>query len=286
MNFPRSNVARLTLVFLSAVFVSACDDGRVTLAVADAPVDDAEAVVVQFSEVTFTADDGETESVHLSPPLQVDLLRMTGGESFELISSHGLAAGRYRAIEFAVDGSSTTTESYVDVVGGARLPLFVPDDAESDLRVNAGFDIDEGDHVKVTVDFDLRRSVHPGDGTAYELRPVLRFVVDDETGTVEGEVAQSLIGSDCVPAVYAFSGSDVTPDDVDGVGTEPLTSAIVTSAGGVLRYAIGFLEQGSYTLALTCDADEDDPGTNDTLSFVRTRNVTATAKRTVVANLN
>lgn len=286
MNFHRSNFARLTLAFSTAIFLGACNDGRVTLAVADAPVDDANAVVVQFSEVTFTADDGETESVRLSPPVQVNLLQMTGGESFELISSHGLAAGRYRTIEFTVDGSSTTTESYVDVVGGARLPLFVPDDAESNLRVNAGFDVDEGDHVKVTVDFDLRRSVHAGDGTAYELRPALRFVVDDETGIVVGEVAQSLVSSDCVPAVYAFSGSDVTPDDVDGVGTEPLTSAIVTSAGGVLRYAIGFLEQGRYTLALTCDADEDDPGTNDTLSFVRTRNVTATAKRTVVANLN
>lgn len=270
----------------SLVLLTACDAGRVTLSVADAPVDEAEAVVVQFREVTFVADSGETESVRLSPPVQVDLMQMTGGDSFELISSRSIEAGRYRTIEFVVEGSPTSTESYVDVAGGARLPLFVPDDAESDLRVSAGFDVDEGEHVKVTVDFDLRRSVHPGDGTAYELHPVLRFVVDEDTGVVEGQIAQELIVSDCIPAVYAFSGSNVTPDDVDGVGTEPVSSALVSSDGGAFRYAIGFLEDGNYTLALTCDADADEPGDNDALTFVRARNATVSAKRTVTADFN
>lgn len=286
MTAHRSVAVRSATAVLAIFGLAACDDGRVSLSVADAPVDEARAVVVQFSEVSFVRDDGERESVRLSPPLQVDLLEQTGGASFELVSSQTLSSGGYRAVEFEIDGSETTIESYVELANGGRSPLFVPDDARSGLRVNAGFDIDDGDHLKLTADFDLRRSVHAGSNDTYELRPVLRLVVDEQTGVVEGAVAQGLLPSGCVPAVYAFGGRDATPDDVDGIDPEPLTSAIVATAAAAPRYAIGFLNEGNYTLALTCDAGDDDPGQSDTVAFVRTRNVEVRAGRTTTLDFD
>jgi hypothetical protein len=275
-------------ICLLALTLCACDEGRVTLSVADAPVDSVDAVVVQFSGVTFVRDDGERQTVTLSPPIQVDLLNAAGGDSVELLSQ-SIDTGRYRRIELEVDGSSTSTESYVVARGSAeRTPLFVPDEFISGLEVTASIDVNEDDPIEATIDFDLRQSLYFAEGSGYELRPKLRFVIDDETGSVGGTVAADLINDSCTAAaIYAFGGNNAALDDYDGTGAQPVNSAIVRGDGADgFEYAIGFLEAGSYTLALTCEADLDEPDQDDDIEFIEMRNVTVRAERATTLNFD
>jgi hypothetical protein len=64
----------------------------------------------------------------------------------------------------------------------------------------------------------------------------------------------------------------VTPDDT-GSATPPFASARVQAAGAAFEYHVGWLPAGSYTAALTCQAADDDPETDDSLSFLSQANV-------------
>ncbi len=278
----------LKALFVVAVLplLSACDEGRITLSVADAPIDDATEVVVQFSRVAFEREDGTRDVIALAAPRQIDLRALTGGRSEALVTDQRLPAGDYRAVEFTVDGSSTSFESYVLLADGRRLPLSVPSASRSGLRVAGDFRIDEQERIQATVDFDLRRSLFIVDDARAELRPQLRFVLNDKVGVVRGTVAAALVAAPCSPAVYAYQGADAEPDDVGGSGTQPIGSAIVdfSAATGEFSYAIGLLEDGRYTLALTCEARLDRPGRDDAIAFKNVRNVTVRERRTVTEN--
>jgi hypothetical protein len=76
-------------------------------------------------------------------------------------------------------------------------------------------------------------------------------------------------------AVYLFEGSDVTPDDLDGVDAEPYATTRVVPSGtpDAFDYTLRFLPPGDYTLALTCQGDADILDQSDDLTFVDTQNV-------------
>ena len=74
------------------------DTGRLSLAVTDAPVDEASSVVVQFSGVAFKRAGAAPELVqNLTPsPRQLDLLQYQGGRAALLLDGVTLPAGEYR----------------------------------------------------------------------------------------------------------------------------------------------------------------------------------------------
>jgi len=83
--------------------------------------------------------------------------------------------------------------------------------------------------------------------------------------------------------VYVFKGNDITPDDVDGTATDPLASARVNTD---LSYTVAFLEEGDYTLSLTCEARSDDPSVNDNLDFLKSHNVSVVNAQSVTQDFN
>ena len=57
---------------------------------------------------------------------------------------------------------------------------------------------------------------------------------------------------------------------MEGADSEPLASADVKpdlNEQGQYGYRVAFLLPGTYTVALTCQADQDDPATDDPVSF-------------------
>jgi len=78
--------------------------------------------------------------------------------------------------------------------------LIVPSGAESGLKMNRGFTLPADGSVALTVDFDLRKSLHapPGQKSmmetctqGYLLRPTLRLVQDSEVGAIAGTIDPS-----------------------------------------------------------------------------------------------
>jgi hypothetical protein len=255
------------------------ETGQLSLAVTDAPVDDASSVVVQFRGVAFKRAGSAPEIIQNLPsaPRQLDLLQYQEGRAALLLDGTSLPAGDYEWIRLIVDNETGVRDSYVVLRGGEECELRVPSGSESGLKLNRGFTLPADGSVALTIDFDLRKSIHapPGQrGSAgactqgYLMRPTLRIVDDANVGAIAGHVDAELVTEGCLPKVYVFSGADVTPND------DPLVVASVPIVNGSTSYAYraSFLPPGAYTAAFTCD--DDDPAADDTLVFVGTQNVT------------
>jgi hypothetical protein len=269
------------LIIVFAATIAAC--GRVSLSITDAPIDTAEAVVLVFTGVEIRSVSGDIVKVDFEPHKSIDLMTLTEGISEVLLNEESLQDDKYDQVKLKLDLDA----SFV-TIDGADFPVTIPVDAQDDLQVDKEFEIKTGSDSLFTIDFDLRKSLFdPEDGTdEYILRPNLRMVDNSLAGTVNGSVDASLLSLniDCfdnsgavTAVVYVFRGKDISPDDIDGNATEPLSSSRVQAD---LSYTAAFLEEGDYTLSLTCEATMDDPATDDSINFTRTNTVTVIKEQT------
>ncbi len=300
-NFTFKTAALMTL--LSAPFIiSGCGGGggssgtgTMSLAVTDAPVDGATEVVVEFTGVEVKSTSGGRLNFDFAPR-RIDLLALNGGGSELLLDQVTLPAGSYNFLRLKVNAQEDGVYDSFIKYGDAIHELTIPTAATVGLKIGNHFTIAAGGASNFTIDFDLRKSVHkPEDGSGdYKLRPTLRLVDNLQVGSIAGTVAPALINeASCVTpnnasddAVYVYAGAGIIPDDVDGIASEPVTSAMITldTGTGNYVYTAAFLEAGEYTVAFTCQAANDDPVVDDTIVFVGTTNVTVTANTETVHN--
>lgn len=250
--------------------------GRLKLSITDSPMDDAQAVWVQFSAVEYKPAAGAPVLNTFGTPQRLDLLELQNGRAAVLVNDTVLPAGRYEWIRLVVDNVPNVRDSYV-MVNDAECELTVPSGAESGLKMNRGFTLPADGSVALTVDFDLRKSLHapPGQRSmmemctqGYLLRPTLRLVQDSEVGAIAGTVDPLLFTTvaGCVPMVYVFPdgtnpAGNTVPDDQDDIEPNPVVMARPDPTSGA--YKATFLPQGNYTVAYTCNGDKDDPAAND-----------------------
>lgn len=287
----KHRILHLLAVAVSLPLLAACDgnaDGTLTLGVTDAPVDNATRVVVEFSGVSVKPANGEEIAFEYGSPRQIDLLALHGGETELLLDGVSLDIGEYEWIRLHVNAGLTASDSWIDLDDGSRHALYIPSGNQSGLKVVQGFVVPINGNVDFTIDFDLRKSVtNPtADGTPYILRPTLRMVDNAEVGAIAGTVnSGTATATDCAPAVYVYEGSDVTPEDV-GSFVEPIASGLVemNDATGEFEYRVAFLTAGEYTVALTCDADQDDPETEDGITFEGQQNATVEVDQTTTVS--
>ena len=300
-----------SLLFATAALLTGCGGadsdtgtGKLTLSITDAAVDNAEHVYVQFHGIELqgagtrtvlyycqdAADASKTvvrnaACTTAAAPKKIDLLALNSGLSDTLLNEYVLPAGAYNWIRLMVD-TDAVLDSYIVVMGGASHELTIPSGSESGLKLNRGFVVPNNGSADFTIDFDLRKSIHLTGTGEYKLRPTLRLADNTLAGSIAGSVAASIIPSGCSPAVYVFAGSGTTPDDIDGIAPDPVTTASVklNSISGEYRYTAAFLEAGNYTVAYTCQALDDDPTVDDALTFSGTSNATVTAKTTAILN--
>ena len=149
-----------------ALALSACPadgpgTGRLSLAVTDAPVDGATAVVVEFTGVEVKPADAEALSFDFDTPRQIDLLALSGHDSEALLQDVEVRAGRYEWVRLKVNAvADGVDDSYIDLKDGTRHELYVPSGAQTGLKLNGGFVVPRDASASFTVDFDLRQSVH------------------------------------------------------------------------------------------------------------------------------
>lgn len=262
--------------------------GTLNLGISDAPVDSATRVVVEFTGVELQPASGERELFGFNEPRQIDLLALHGGEVELLLNNETLPAGRYNFILLQVNAEMNVEDSFIELEDGRVFPLFIPSGAEQGLRLVQGFDVPANGTADFTIDFDLRKSVvaPPGQADNYFLRPALRLVDNSEVGAIAGTVAQDLITDPCSPSVYVYEGPDQEPVDVSE-DAGPVVSALVEmdDATGLFEYRAAFLTAGDYTVAFTCEADQDAPDAVDDIAFTGgTATATVDADETAEVN--
>jgi hypothetical protein len=275
--------------------------GKLSLSITDAPVDDASSVVVQFSGVAFKRVGAAAETVqNLTPsPRQLNLLEYQEGRAALLLNGVTMTAGEYEWVRLIVDNEPNVRDSYIVLRSGEECELRVPSGAESGLKLNRGFNLPADGSAALTIDFDLRKSIHAPPGQqgstpsctqAYLMRPTLRIVDDANVGAIAGTVDAALVPSGCFPKVYVFSGSAIVPDDIEETVTpadvDPLVVASVPVTNGSTSYAYraAFLPPGPYTVGFTCT--DDDPASDDVLTFLAPQTVTVQANLVSTANFS
>lgn len=247
--------------------------GDLVVRVADTPVDEASAIVIQFNAVDAKVSDAlnptyRYDRFKLKPVQQVNMLDLSGDRSQLLIQEDSLPAEKWNWIRLVISAGTQATDSWIDTPTG-RHPLYVPDSNEDGLTIHEAFYIPKDGTLDLTIDFDLRKSIIPpqSPGDPYLLDPVLRMVETAQAGRIEGAVDPSLAVSDgCAPVVYGFIGTGVAPDDIDRIAPEPITEGTVTLDinSGEFRYSLNWLPPGDYTVTLTCQGDLDRPDRDDT----------------------
>ncbi len=260
--------------------------GQLSLSITDAPVDDAMSVVVQFSGVAFKRQGSQPEIVESLSARQLNLLEYQEGRAALLLDDITLPAGNYEWIRLIVDNVPNVRDSYLVQMTGEECELRVPSGAESGLKLNRGFTLPADGSVALTIDFDLRKSIHappgqsggvPDCSQAYLMRPTLRIVDDANVGAIAGIVDSALVTDDCLPKVYVFEGQDVVADDIDEASAPDIDPYVVAGVGiengsTAYGYRAAFVPPGQYTVAFTCS--DDDPAAEDELAFLTPQNVT------------
>lgn len=263
----------LKLLLLSAITMSvAACKGSVNLDVTDAPVDKARNVFVQFSGVTFQPTGADPITVTFNSPKTIDLLALKDGDTSSLVSGRDLRDGNYDSITLNVNASGDGSDSYLILNSdpSTKIPLLMSD--EGGLTMTGGFSVEKDKTQNYVVDFDLRKSVLERT-TTYELKPTLRLVNADQSGSISGTVADAG-ASGCAPAVYVYQGTGATTGD-EGSDHPPYMSTLVhlDSGSGDYVYTAAFLPPGNYTVAATCSADEDDAEVSGDITLSGAKNV-------------
>lgn len=238
------------------------DTSPLVIRLADGPIDDALAVVVQVDAV-----DTDDFPYKFSPPLKVDLLDNSDGRSTILVDWDEAFVDSYERMTLKISAGLVGQDSWIDTATG-RHALFLPESNRDGLTIKTKYKVPKKGVADFTIDFDLRQSVIPpvSPGAPYTLEPVLRLVDTARAGAIEGIVAgDTAQAPGCVPVVYAFAGTNIVPDDIDRLAPEPVTEATVRldAASGEYRYVLAHLPSGDYTVALTCLGDLDRPDRDD-----------------------
>ena len=245
--------------------------GQMKLAVADAPVDGAQAVVVKFTGIELTADSGSPVDINFTQPKTIDLLNQSGTASAVLFDQP-IPAGSYGQIRLMVVADGNPSNSYIMLSDGTMHGLQVPSGSETGLKLVSGFTVPSSGVVDYTIDFDLRQAITcpPGQATACTLKPAERLVDNTKVGNIQGVVSNTLVPSGCTPGVYLYSGMVTAPEDMNSTApatdtNQPLASKVVVANSQTpYYYQFTFLSPGTYTVAFTCQAALDNPDQTDT----------------------
>lgn len=250
-----------------------------SLAVSDAPVDEAQAVVVYFDEVELISSEGNQRfsvADASGNPRRVDLLTVQGSDFESIVTGEEIPLGTYSQLRVSV-----TDASYIEMDGGT-FPLKVP---SGELKLD-GFTALPNVQAAYTLEFDLRKSlVDPVGQQVIFLKPRgVRLVANNEVGVLEGTIAQSLIEDPACAnkidplvgnAVYLYPGQNHefanlgddadNPADANEVSPYSMATVNFDEATGTYGYQVGYVAAGDYTLAFTCRADLDMPETDEGL---------------------
>ena len=277
------------------------DTASFSLAVSDAPVDQANAVVVYFNTVELIGPDGPiTFDVRdeNNDPQAIDLLNYQGEAFVSIVDATEIPTGTYTQLRLEV-----TEDSYIEMDSGT-FELKVP---SNELKLD-GIEALPGVEAAYTVEFDLRKSlVDPvGQPNTIFINPRgVRLVANDSVGTLLGTVSPALMESAACAekidltsgnAVYVYEGDALDPtllgDDADAPANtgeiSPYTVANVTynEDSETYEFVAGYLPGGSYTVGFSCLALNDEPETDesaDVFSFqaVVETSVTATEQTSI-----
>jgi hypothetical protein len=274
--------ARHLLVAGLLLVLSGCSSS-VSLQLAASGAFDAQQAKLAVSGVYLLDDGGSLVTLESQDAGAHNLLEFEDGNVVTLLSDTEVPEGHYVGLALGYDA---TPSEIVDAAGTSHS-VSVPS-ALSFADID--FTVGKGDSASLWAGLDLRLSLSDqtaSDGT-FKLVPRLNPVDLNQSASLSGVISAALRESDeCLQgrstpdgaAVYAFPASDITPyDEYPAASPHPTATAAVTwNSDDTGSYAFPQLTPGTYTVALSCLAAEDDPLVYQGLAFVVQRDITLSA---------
>jgi hypothetical protein len=263
---------------------------QISLSLTDAPIDDAAHVYVSVRGVSLNYEDSGWIDYDFDSVQKIDLLTLQSGNTISLLDAIDAEPGSYQVrLNISDDEDDVSDNAIILTEGGAEYPLTMPSAEQSGLKLTTSIVVPENGAADYTIDFDVRKSiVKRGQKDDYLLKPTLRLIDNSGAGSITGEITDtSLLTDNCSDSdplshnvIYVFEGANVTPDDIDSIGVEPVTTTplVFDEESGVYSYTASFLIAGEYTVALTCNSDLEDIETDDALDFKNIHNDTVVAE--------
>ncbi len=257
--------------------------GTISVSLMDRPIDGVTELHVTITAVRVKPR-GAGPAFELpmtSSPMTVDLLSLTDQNAAILVDNAVIDAGAYNWLDIDIDDSDIS-KAFAMTTSGGMVPVQV--DVPSDqIRLVSGFDVGQSQALRFLFDWEVNNGLtHAVGRNLYILKPAFRVLRVDELGALSGRVTNNTAMNDenCKDAVdpmagkvvYVFAG-EVTPDDIDGMDAEPLTTvdAIFDDISGDYLYRT-VLEPGEYTVALTCFGDLETATGDEDLKFIEPLN--------------
>lgn len=253
--------------------------GIMSLSITDAPPqlpEDVIAVNIRVIGIEFNYEDEWTNVNDFEDNefngVTLNLLDWQEGRALHL-GDFKVPAGHYTEIRFKLAAPEKEKDVksnpdcnitfYNDIDGLWSEPLFVPSGAQSGYKAKGEFDITANAKLAITADFDVYKSiVVKGNGT-YSLKPVIRVVVDELSGWINGTVVdvETFPHADDALFVYAYidgsyASNEVIEDD-DGIQfPNAVSSTDVNMTDG--NFTLAFLGEGRYDLVTAYDDSSGD----------------------------
>lgn len=288
LSFERSATARLGVLGLLAL-LAGCE-GEVTMDLGtELPADpNITQVVVDIRGLEFTKSSGGADTLEFTGSEQVDLIDLADDNGLlRLFTNEQLSEGTYTGVRLLFD-EDRADDAFVGTSAGTQFALNLADGDTASLS----FEIEdnESNSESFTLLLDLRQSLSfDEDAREYTLTPRLRAVDSSEMSRIEGNVSVSCPAGTTLErgAVYLFQNRDVTPDDIDGAGVEPFATAPIftSTVGQGFFYSLRYLPAGNYTMAVTCEGNDDEPLTDEDLRFRNAVNVELDDRETITRDL-
>ncbi|HUP91645.1 MAG TPA: DUF4382 domain-containing protein [Solimonas sp.] len=264
----------------------------VTIDLAVSGTDAIEGAVLPLSAVQLLRDSGALTSVRVTTQAG-DLLALAPDDTVQLVSGAEVPEGSYTGLALAFDVADASVTRPSDAAAAVSI-------SSAELFADPALDVQAGTSAHRLVVLDLRFSLSDQTATlgSYYLRPYYRVVNLDAQGAFAGAATTAFVESAACRsgrnagqgvAVYAYRGTGIEPGDfVAGYtgASIPVASAVVAldSASSSYRYRLPYLAPGEYTLAITCQGDQEDPLADQDLAFQGARSTTITAGATIVAD--
>ena len=177
---------------------------RMAVRLTDAP-GPYEAVNVDIREVLVhtaadaSEEDGGWTSLDVMNAGVYNLLDFSNGVDTLLAEGTELPAGTISQIRLVLGDNNSV------VVDGETRPLKTPSAQQSGLKLKVNASLTPGITYEVLLDFDAARSVvEAGNSGNFNLKPVIRTIVEAQSGAIAGQV----MTDGTLPAVLATNGVD------------------------------------------------------------------------------
>lgn len=164
----------------------------------DAP-GDYEEVNIDIQDVEVNATDDANsgwKSIETNKGVY-DILKLTGGVD-ALLGTAELPSGKISQIRLKLGDANSIK------MNGGMKSLTTPSAQHSGLKLNIHENLEAGVVYKLLLDFDAARSIVATGSGKFNLKPVIRTIVEAQSGAIKGTITPI----ESSPAVYAISGLD------------------------------------------------------------------------------